>query len=295
MKKKTLQFLMGITMTATLFAGAVPAMAEESLAVETELTTEAITEQSGIEVTDTAEEATEAVAEEETETEASDFIEGSALLSDYDYKAGELTEESWKSEFLDMQYEPGDSITMDVEDNEKLKEYHLRNGEDKQISNNEMIAKDEDDGYVQIMVIVNPNDESEEDVLGRFAEEESLELVSKAKEMEIAGKTFSTCTGIKDKERFLVGVSTDMDNLAIAIKVKYKNSDARDIILDGFSTISAPETEEEETEAETEPASEAVSEGDETEAETEEGVTRRPSNFDISEIITEARTEAESH
>ena len=295
MKKKTLQFLMGITMTATLFAGAVPAMAEESLAVETELTTEAITEQSGIEVTDTAEETTEAVAEEETETEASDFIEGSALLSDYDYKAGELTEKSWKSEFLDMQYEPGDSITMDVEDNEKLKEYHLRNGEDKQISNNEMIAKDEDDGYVQIMVIVNPNDESEEDILGRFAEEESLELVSKAKEMEIAGKTFSTCTGIKDKERFLVGVSTDMDNLAIAIKVKYKNSDARDIILDGFSTISASKPKKRRQRLRPNLRSEAVSEGDETEAETEEGVTRRPSNFDISEIITEARTEAESH
>lgn len=305
MRKKTLQFLMGISMSAMLIGGAVPAMAEEEMQLVEQAVEEVAPDAAEAPAEEVAEQETQATAEQvlveaqqteaaaqvETETEASDFIEGSALLSDYDYEFGKLTEEGWESSFLDMKFTPAKEMKMDLEDNEKLKEYHVRNGEDKQISCNEMVAKDDKSGYVQLMVEVNPNNESAEDILARFAEIEGLELVSKTKDIEIAGKNFKTCTGIKDKERYMIGATSDVENLAVAIKVKYKNSDARDEFLGCFDTLTV---KEEETEVETE----AVSEVEETETEAvseaeEKGlkINRKPKNFEAAEMITEAESE----
>ena len=43
--------------------------------------------------------------EEESETESdSDFVEGSAVLADYDYKAGEMTDSGWANNILKMAF-----------------------------------------------------------------------------------------------------------------------------------------------------------------------------------------------
>ena len=271
MKKKAVQFLLGVGMSLAVMGGSVVSFAAEEASTEvaTEATTEVATET-----------ATEAATETETETEtnaASDFVEGSAVLSDYAYIAGTLTDDGWKSEFLNMEYIPGKDISMSAEDNNKLEEYYGRNGEDKKVANNEMVAVDKNGGYMQLMAEVNPNHESAEDILARFKENESLDLSGDSKETEIAGKTFLTSTGVSNKERYMVGVCTDQDNIVLAIKVKYKDAAARKAFLEGFASA------EKETELESETETEAVS--------NEEEVTL-PEEFENAEVITEVPADA---
>lgn len=240
MKKKVLQLLVGITISASVMGGCIgadrPAMAAEEKEVVTEVST----------VT-----ATEEIMEAEKETGTSDFVEGSAVLQDYDYKKGELTENGWESTFLGMKYEASKDISMGIKENEKISEYHARNGEEKKVADSEMVALDKEEGYIQIMAEVNPNNESAEDILGRFTENEKLDLVSKTKEMEIGGKAFQTCTGIFEKEKYIIGVSTDTEDIVIAIKAKYKDTAARKTLLERFAALEEVEdavTEESDTE-----------------------------------------------
>lgn len=221
MKRKQLQLLLAVS---AVLAGAGTAAASDI--VGTDPAIQAV----GTEAAGTAE------PEPEAETETEDvFIEGSALLSDFGYKPGELSEEGWKSGFLGMSYVPADGISMGIEENEQLKGYHTRFGEDKQISNNEMVALDDGDGYVQLMAEVNPNYESAADILSRFCEIEGVGLASEQADMVIGGKSFTSCTGVIDKDRYLLGVSTDKGNIVLALKVKYSGTAARKALLSGFA------------------------------------------------------------
>ena len=168
-----------------------------------------------------------------------------------------------------MEYIPEAKISIGLEENTKLDEYYGRNGEDKKVANSELVAFDEASGYVQMTAEVNPNHESAEDILTRFMENESLDLAGKNKEMEIGGKTFLTVSGVVDKERYMLGISTDQDNIVLAMKVKYKDTDARKALLKGFSEI-------------------------QKETETEILETELPEEFSDAEVITEAaETETE--
>lgn len=237
MKKKIASLLIGaMAASSVLTCAPIMGFAEDQAAQETNAAVE---------------------TESQTEEETSDFVEGSALLADYDYEAGELSEKDWSSDFLNMKYDPEKGIAIDMAMNDQINEkYYLRNGEDKQVGASEMVATDDDGGYVQLSVIANPNNEAEEDILERFGDDEELELKSKPKEMEIAGKTFQTMSGIKGKMRYMIAVSTDQPNFAIALKMRYQDTDSRDALLDGFSTVIAEAETEADTEAETTPAAE---------------------------------------
>ena len=251
-----------------------------------ELTEENAAEEDAAEE-DAAEEETaeEETAEEETESKG-DFVEGSAVLNDYQYEEGELTEDGWNNNFLNMSYIPGKDISMGIAENDQLASYYERNGEAKQVAINEMVAVDNKEGYVQLMVEVNPNKESAEDILERFCDNEEFTLASDHREMEIAGKTFLTCTGVVDRDRFLIGVCTDEDDFVIALKVKYTNTVARRALLDGFDVIETTETETEDIQDED--IESDVEE--ESEPETEEGIIM-PAEFENGEIFESEETE----
>ena len=233
MKRKAVQLMMGVGMSLAVMGTTIPCFAEDAVPVGTEVETQAETQ---------TETVTEGSSEAETE-EKSDFVEGSAVLSDYAYIKGELSEDGWRSDYLKMEYTPEKKVSMGIDENTKLDEYYGRNGEDKKVANSEMVALDEAGGYVQVTAEVNPNHESAEDILSRFKENEKLDLTGKNKEMKIAGKTFLTVSGVVDKERYLIGVSTDQENIVLAIKVKYKDTSARKNLLIGFSSIKDEETE----------------------------------------------------
>lgn len=55
--------------------------------------------------------------------------------------------------------------------------------------------------------------------------------------MKLAGKTFLTVSGVIDKERYLLAVCTDQDNVVLAMKVKYKDSSARKDLMNGFAEL----------------------------------------------------------
>ena len=74
---------------------------------------------------------------------------------------------------------------------------------------------------MQMMVEVNPNKETDEDILERFTANEALEDTTDVRSMEIAGKEFASTTGELDGDRYFLAVSTDQDGVAIAIKMKY--------------------------------------------------------------------------
>ena len=130
-----------------------------------------------------------------------------------------------------------------------------------------------------MMVEVNPNRESAEDILNNFMEEENLELPGKVRETEIAGKQFRTCSGVIDKEKFYLAVSTESPDVAIAMKIKYTDTDARKAFTDCFTEL------KDEEEAETDSAEEDV---EETEESTEENTEESPEEADV-----EAEAEAE--
>ena len=186
---------------------------------------------------------------EEVEEETEDFVEGSALLSDYNYEAGTLTDKGWESKFLNLKFTPAAGITMGLSENAEIAKYHERNGKDKQVAINEMVALDDKEGYVQIMAEVNPNRESAEDILKTFIELEKLELPSKTREMEIGGKKFLACAGVIDKQRFMLGVCTEMPELALVIKSRFTSATARSEMLACFEPVVVEEEETEMAEA----------------------------------------------
>ena len=278
MKRKMVMFLVGASVAASVFGTQLAAYATD---VETEAVTETAADQGeNVETEAAAETEVETEAETEVETEAEtedDFIEGSALLTDYAYEAGELTKDGWKSEFLGLEYIPEDGISMSLDDQEKLGEYYKRHGEDRLVANSELVAKDSNGGYIQVTVEVNPNAEAAEDILGRFTELEKLELVSKVKDTEVGGLNFKTCTGIFEKEKYMIGVSTDRDDVVIAFKIKYKETESRKAILEGFHSL--------------EVAKEII----ETELVSEEAVSiDLPEEFEDAEEITETVAETET-
>lgn len=256
----------------------------ESAAEETEAETEAETN-----------------AEEEAETETGEedpHIEASALLSqhleDIGYEKGELDEDGWVSKYLNMQFVPAEGIVMGVEENATLQEYHDRNGEENAVAVSEMVAYSEDEqSFVQMMVEVNPNAESDEDILGRLAANEELEEVTDARTVEIAGKEFLSTTGELDGDRYFLAVSTEQDGVAMAIKMKYENALMRRDLTNCFDVVEEAEEEdaaiEEDTEAVSEEGSEAAAEED-AEAVTED--VAMPEEFE--DASTEVQTEEET-
>lgn len=297
MKRKIVQLLIGASVTAAVAGAQVPAALAEEAQPETAVEIVVETEAAEAET----EAAEEAETETETETEEDDFIEGSALLSECGYEAGEIDEDGWESRFLNMKFTPAKGITMGIDENEQMSEYYLRHGEDRVVANSEMVAKDSDGGYVQMTVEVNPNGESAEDILERFAEIEELELVSKAKDTEIAGKNFRTCTGIFEKEKYMIGACTDQDDIVIAVKIKYQDTDARKAMLKCFEAIETEEETEEET-GEAEEMTESVeleqtgSLAGNAKRDSQGGINLlTPEEFEEEELISEApETEAET-
>lgn len=257
MKRKAVQLMMGVGMSLAVMGTTIPCFAEDATSVETEGETQA-----------------EEVSETESETEEKDdFVEGSAVLTDYAYVKGELTKDGWKSGFLKMEYIPESKVSMGVDENNKLDEYYGRNGDDKKVANSEMVALDEESGYIQMTAEVNPNHESAEDILARFKENENLDLTGKNKELKIGGKSFLTVSGVVDKERYMLGVSTDQENLVLAVKVKYKDTSARKNLLKGFAELKEKEADTEtENTAETELPDEFVDAEEITEASETESV-----------------------
>lgn len=251
MRKKIATFIISLAAGGCVlagFSGAVPA-AQQTAITET-ASSETETGVAENVVSDT----TSSTPETAAQTEAvSDFIDGSALLADYGYEAGTMTDKEWFSEFLDLKYVPAKGVKMAVDQNKKLNEdYYLRNGAEKQTGASEFAAMNDNGGYLQVSVIVNPNNEAEESLLERFSGDEKLQLTGKAKEEEIGGKTFKTMTGVKDKDRYLIGVSTDVPNYVIAFKAKYADTEDRDVLMAGFSPFTITETESEEEYVETE-------------------------------------------
>lgn len=257
MKRKAVQLMMGVGMSLTVMGTTIPCFAEDATSVETEAETQ-----------------TEEVSETESETEEKDdFVEGSAVLTDYAYVKGELTKDGWKSDFLKMEYIPESKVSMGVDENNKLDEYYGRNGDDKKVANSEMVALDEESGYIQMTAEVNPNHESVEDILARLKENENLDLTGKNKELKIGGKSFLTAFGVVDKECYMLGVSTDQENLVLAVKVKYKDTSARKNLLKGFAELKEKEADTEtENTAETELPDEFVDAEEITEASETESV-----------------------
>ena len=242
MKRKMVMFLVGASVAASVFGTQLAAYATD---VETEAVTETAADQ-GENVE------TEAAAETEVETEAETEVETEAETED-------------------------DGISMSLDDQEKLGEYYKRHGEDRLVANSELVAKDSNGGYIQVTVEVNPNAEAAEDILGRFTELEKLELVSKVKDTEVGGLNFKTCTGIFEKEKYMIGVSTDRDDVVIAFKIKYKETESRKAILEGFHSL--------------EVAKEII----ETELVSEEAVSiDLPEEFEDAEEITETVAETET-
>ena len=76
-------------------------------------------------------------------------------------------------------------------------------------------------------------------------------------------------SGVIDKERYLLGVSTDQDNIVLAVKVKFKDTDARKVLLKGFAEIKDEAETEAVTKSETELPEEFAESEEITEAETE--------------------------
>ena len=259
MKQKMIAALLGICIGTMSFTGL--AMAEE---VQTEAQTEVQTEAQEVQLT---------IAEPEEE-DIDPFVEGSAVLTDYGYEAGTLDKNGWNSPFLNMLYKPAAGVKMGLEQNEEVNKYHLRHGEDKQVAVNELVALMSDGSYMQMAIEVNPNAEEAEDILERFMENEDLKLPSKVRDTEIAGKAFKFVSGMIGEDKYILSVSTDQENYALAMKVKYATTDSRKALMAGFDQI--------EKEEETEAVTEAVTE------DAEFGV---PELFEEAEEITEAATE----
>lgn len=204
------------------------------------------------------------------ETKAIDLPAGVALLSDYGYEFGEMNGDGWTSKYLDMMYQADADVTMGVEENAAVNEYHLRNGEENMIAVNEMLAMLRNGSFAQLMVEVNPNDEQVESLLKNFARDEEVEMESKVAEMEIAGKTFQTVTATKDGDTLLLGVNTDIDNYVVALKVKYKANTSRDKLLGGFlEYVEVPNLNGDVVASETENVNLTVADAAATEAVTE--------------------------
>ena len=165
------------------------------------------------------------------------YVKGSAILSDYGYVFGKLNEEGWENEFLDMKYEPEDSLEMGLKQNKKIADYYARNGADKQIASSEMVVLGENGTYMQLMSEVNPNNETDEEILDRFADDEELETLTKVRTRKIAGKKFLVRRGVLDGERYMIGVSTETDNIVTAFKMKYTDKTSRKLFLEGFSDM----------------------------------------------------------
>lgn len=249
MKRKKMYLLLGIMMTSAMLCIGNTYAAEQSKLDPQEMSTK-ITEN----------EETEIIAEANPVVEETEKMAG---LFDYGYEKGVLEKDNWSSKFLKMSYIPEKGIAISASDNEALEKYHDKDGEGKQVAHNEFIARDSDKGYVQMMVEVNPNLECSEEILPRFVKNEDLELVSETKELEIAEKKFLTCTGVKNKERYLVGICTDEPYYVIALKIKYEESDNMDLFIKGFSAIKEEQVEEiTVVKTETEAAAEILKETD---------------------------------
>lgn len=230
MKKKVLQCLISFSILCTAAGAFSPVYAEDAVEVI------AAEDSSVAEATDAADENTDTV-----DMVTNDFVEGSALLSEFGYEAGEVSSNGWMSKYLGMSYVPDSSISMGLSQNKQLKEYYERNGKDKMVANNEFVAMGEKGSYLQLVAEVNPNHETAEDILDRFAEIEKLDLLSEKSEMEVAGKTFLTCTGVADKEKYMIGVSVDDGDIALAMKIKYDNSSTKKTLLGCFEDVAVDE------------------------------------------------------
>lgn len=240
MKRKKVMLLLAAASAAAIASMSAVSAEENTGLVQIENETEADETDEALADETEADEA-DAALEDETEVETEEdedaYLEGAAVLSDFGYEPGEMTEDAWESEFFNMTYVPSDGISMGLEENGQLAGYYLRHGDDKQVAASEMVAIDEEEDYVQLMAEVNPNAEEAEDILARFTEKENLNLPSDPTVITIADKDFLTCTGVVDSDRYMLGVCTDEENFVLALKVKYENTASRKALLKGFDVL----------------------------------------------------------
>ena len=250
MKKKIVAMILGISMAGVCLSST---FSQTAFAAKDKTTAKIETAANS---TDNKEEAESEVDEKNEKNQAKkedEFIEGSAVLADYGYIPGSMSETTWTNDKLKLTYIPVEGVDMGISQNEELNEYYTRHGEEKQVANSEFIALGENGDYLQMMVEVNPNKEDAKQILENFKKIEKLELAGKTKDLEIAGKKFQTCTGIIEKEKVMLGVCTEEEGLVLAVKVKYTDSNARKNLLKGFMEIKEDPEEklEEVTEAAT--------------------------------------------
>ena len=302
MKSKTLKLLLGLTVGAMLTSPAsIVTMASETEVVEETAAEDQVSP--GAEVVEETSEETDPSAEADVETPSeeeqqeaeeseSDFQEGSAVLSDYDYEAGEMNEDGWESKMLNMKYDPESGITTSAKDKENFDKYYERNGKDKQVAASELVVLNEDGGFMQMSIEVNPNRETSEDVLNRFSEEEGLDLASKPREITVADKTFLSISGVVGKEKYLLAVSTDEDDYVLAIMMKYSKSSERKAFLAGFDVLEEEEAEEaEDAEENGNPAVSMNSFFSEAAGDSADGAETDDASADAEEDISDLATE----
>lgn len=247
MKKRIVAMILGISMAGVCLSST---FSQTAFAAKDKTTAKIETAANS---TDNKEEAESEVDEKNQAQKEDEFIEGSAVLADYGYIPGSMSETTWTNDKLKLTYIPVEGVDMGISQNEELNEYYTRHGEEKKVANSEFIALGENGDYLQMMVEVNPNKEDAKQILENFKKIEKLELAGKTKDLEIAGKKFQTCTGIIEKEKVMLGVCTEEEGLVLAVKVKYTDSNARKNLLKGFMEIKDDPEEklEEETEAAT--------------------------------------------
>ena len=246
MKKKTITMMLGLMLCGAAAAAATAEEAEEVMTEAETVEEEAVTGEAPdtdteVSVEDSGElsQSTETEAQTEEQTEKSDFVEGSVTLDELGYKKGTLTADGWSDEYISLAYVPGEGISMGVDQNAVLNTYYERNGADRMVACSELVALADDGSYLQLMAESNPNNDDVEDILDRLAKTEELELVSSYKTTALGSLEFTTCTGLYEKEKYMVGAYTDGNGLAVAFKIRYSEADARQALLDGFQELTA--------------------------------------------------------
>lgn len=291
MKRKAVIAMIGVmsmAVTSMPFTQAFAAENDTEAVVVAEAETEApvqeeAAEDETVEAADVAEAAEEAApAEAPEETEAAPAEKRKITLKDMEYREGAVDKKGWKNDFFMIGYRPEKGVTMDPESDLILEDYYEREGKDNKVATSEMVAFAGDDSYIQIMAEVNPVNEKNADILEDFMKTENFKANTVNGASRVGDVNFVTVDGKTDDGACLLAVSESKDGIVLAVKVKYADDKAKNLLLSGFVSIE----EEEQTEAAAE-ETEAVEKAEEA-PEAEEAATEAEEA-----VQADAETEAE--
>ena len=254
---------------------------------ETEATVqEEAAEDETVEAAEVAEAAEEAApAEAPEETEAAPAEKRKITLKDMEYREGAVDKKGWKNDFFMIGYRPEKGVTMDPESDLILEDYYEREGKDNKVATSEMVAFAGDDSYIQIMAEVNPVNEKNADILEDFMKTENFKANTVNGASRVGDVNFVTVDGKTDDGACLLAVSESKDGIVLAVKVKYADDKAKNLLLSGFVSIE----EEEQTEAAAE-ETEAVEKKD---RKADEAPAEETAETEEEAVQADAETEAE--